>query len=44
MPEVILEPLDLGTYGPESVDYPDFAHQLAHSDPAGSIREPGGSG
>ena len=23
------EPLDLGTHGPESVDYPDFAHQVA---------------
>jgi ribose 5-phosphate isomerase B len=23
------EPLDLGTNGPESVDYPDFAHPLA---------------
>ncbi|HUF35122.1 MAG TPA: ribose 5-phosphate isomerase B [Gemmatimonadales bacterium] len=23
------EPLDLGTHGPDSVDYPDFAHQVA---------------
>ena len=23
------EPLDFGTHGPESVDYPDFAHQVA---------------
>lgn len=23
------EPLDLGTHGPESADYPDFAHQVA---------------
>src|SRR5262245_53701425 len=23
------EPLDVGTYGPESVDYPDFAHDVA---------------
>jgi ribose 5-phosphate isomerase B len=23
------DPLDLGTGGPESVDYPDFAHQVA---------------
>ena len=23
------EPLDLGTNGPESVDYPDYAHQVA---------------
>ncbi len=22
-------PLDLGTHGPESVDYPDFAHEVA---------------
>ena len=23
------EPLDVGTHGPESVDYPDFAHDVA---------------
>jgi ribose 5-phosphate isomerase B len=23
------EPLDVGTHGPESVDYPDFAHNVA---------------
>jgi ribose 5-phosphate isomerase B len=23
------EPLDVGTYGPESVDYPDYAHDVA---------------
>lgn len=25
------EPLDCGTYGPESVDYPDFAEAVAHA-------------
>lgn len=25
------EPVDLGTYGPESVDYPDFAEKLGKS-------------
>ena len=23
------EPLDVGTHGPESVDYPDYAHDVA---------------
>jgi len=27
--ELGYEPLDLGTYSPESTDYPDFAHKVA---------------
>jgi len=32
------EPLDLGTNGPESVDYPDFAHPLASMVERGEVQ------